>query len=69
MLTLGYRRINMDDNKAIAYFEKRNEDIISIAKDENVYNYEKQQIEADCMREAFEANELALKALKAYKDV
>lgn len=53
----------MTVEEAIEYFIKCNENIISVAKDENVYNFEKQQIEAICSRRAFEANELALKAL------
>lgn len=54
----------MTNEETIAYFKKRNEILVSVAKDENVYDYEKQVIEADCMREAFEANEKAIQALE-----
>ena len=52
------------NEEAKAYFIKCNEDLISVAKDENAYNFEKQQIEAVCLRRVFEANKLAIKALE-----
>lgn len=55
----------MTIKEAIAYFKKNNERLISVAKDENVYDYEKKEIEAVCMRETFEANEKAIKALES----
>ena len=54
----------MTKEEAIAYFTKCNEDIISVCKDENVYNYEKQEIEAVYPRRTFEANCMAISALK-----
>lgn len=53
----------MTNEETIAYFKERNENLVTCAKDENVYDYEKQVIEADCMRECFEANEKAIQAL------
>ena len=54
----------MTKDEARAYFIDNNERIISVAKDENIYNYETQQIEDVFMRRTFEANELAIKALE-----
>lgn len=54
----------MTNEEAIAYFKERNKNLVSVAKDENVYDYEKQIIETDCMRRTFEANEKAIKALE-----
>lgn len=54
----------MTNEEAIAYFKEDNEILVSVAKDENVYDYEKKEIEAVCMREAFEANEKAIQALE-----
>lgn len=54
----------MTNKEAIAYFKECNERLISIAKDENVYNYEEQVIEAYHMRRTFEANEKAIQALE-----
>ena len=54
----------MTNEETIAYFKEHNEILVSVAKDENVYDYEKQVIEADCMRETFEANEKAIQALE-----
>ena len=54
----------MTNEEARIYFIDSNERIISIAKDENGYNYETQQIEDVFMRRDFEAKELAIKALK-----
>ena len=54
----------MTNEEARAYFIDCNEKIISVAKDENNYNYETQQIEDVFMRRTFEANELAIKALE-----
>lgn len=54
----------MTIKEIIAYFKENNETLISIAKDENLYNYEKKEIEAVCMRETFEANEKAIQALE-----
>ena len=45
-------------------FLDSNERIISVAKDENRYNYETQQIEDVFMRRDFEAKEKAIKALE-----
>lgn len=53
----------MTNEEARAYFIDCNEKIISVAKDENNYNYETQQVEDVFMRRTFEANELAIKAL------
>ena len=53
----------MTNEEAKAYFIDNNEKIISVAKDENTYNYETQQVEDVFMRRTFEANELAIKAL------
>lgn len=50
--------------EAIAYFIDSNERIISVAKDENRYNYETQQIEDVFMRKDFEAKDIAIKALE-----
>lgn len=54
----------MTDKEAIAYFKEHNEQLVSVAKDENVYDYEKQVIEAVCMKETFDANEKAIQALE-----
>lgn len=54
----------MTNDEARAYFIDSNERIISVAKDENRYNYETQQIENVFMRRDFEAKELAIKALE-----
>lgn len=54
----------MTNDEARAYFVDSNERIISVAKDENRYNYETQQIENVFMRRDFEAKELAIKALE-----
>ena len=56
--------LTMSNEEAIAYFIDSNEKIISVAKDENRYNYETQQIEDVFMRRDFEAKELAIKALE-----
>lgn len=55
----------MTAEEARTYFIKCNENLISVAKDENMYSYERQEIEAVCSRRAFEANKLAIKALEA----
>lgn len=57
----------MTRKEAIAYFKEHNEILVSTAKDENVYDYEKQVIEADYMRRCFEANKKAIKALEQTK--
>lgn len=54
----------MTNEEARAYFIDSNERIISVAKDENGYNYETQQIENVFMRRDFEAKELAIQALE-----
>lgn len=54
----------MTNEEARVYFIDSNERIISVAKDENRYNYETQQIEDVFMRRDFEAKELAVKALE-----
>lgn len=54
----------MTREEAIAYFIDSNERIISVAKDENRYNYETQQIEDVFMRKDFETKDIAIKALK-----
>lgn len=54
----------MTKEEARVYFIDSNEKIISVAKDENRYNYETQQIEDVFMRRDFEAKELAIKALE-----
>lgn len=56
--------MGMTNEEAIDYFKKCNETLVSVAKDENVYDYEKQVIEADCMRRTFEANEKVIQALE-----
>ena len=53
----------MTNEEAKSYFIDNNEKIISVAKDENIYNCETQQVEDVFMRRTFEANELAIKAL------
>lgn len=53
----------MTNKEARAYFIDCNKRIKSVVKDENIYNYETQQIEDVSMRRTFEANELAIKAL------
>lgn len=58
----------MTNEEAKAYFIDNNEKIISVAKDENNYNYETQQIEDVFMKRTFEANELAIKALELIPD-
>lgn len=57
----------MTIDEAIAYFTKTNEGIVLAAKDENVYNYEKQRIIAVCMRRTFEANKMAIASLEAWE--
>lgn len=59
----------MTAEEARAYFIDSNERIISVAKDENKYNYETQQIEDIFMRRDFEAKELAIQALEQREDV
>lgn len=54
----------MTNEEALAYFIDNIEQIITTAKDENMYNYETQQIEYIFMRRDFEAKEVAIKALK-----
>lgn len=54
----------MTNEETRVYFIDNNEKIISVAKDENIYNYETQQVEDVFMRRTFEANELAIKALE-----
>lgn len=54
----------MTKEEARAYFIDNNEKIISVAKDENNYNYKTQQVKDVFMRRTFEANELAIKALE-----
>lgn len=53
----------MTNEEARAYFIDSNKRIISVAKDENRYNYETQQIEDVFMRRDFEAKEMAIEAL------
>lgn len=53
----------MTNEEARAYFINCNERIVSVAKDENIYNYKTQQVEDVFMRRTFEANESAIKAL------
>lgn len=50
--------------EAIIYFNKSNINIISVCKDENKYDYEKQDIISDCARKTYEANKLAIEALE-----
>ena len=54
----------MTNEETIAYFKERNESLVSFAKNENVYDYDKQVIEAVYMRRCFEANEKAILALE-----
>ena len=54
----------MTNEEAIVHLKERNENLVTAAKDENVYDYEKQVINADCMRSSFEANEKAIQALE-----
>ena len=54
----------MTNEETIAYFKECNERLVSVAKYENVYDYEKQVIEAVCMKETFDANEMAIQALE-----
>ena len=57
----------MTAEEARAYFIKCNENLISVAKDENMYSYERQEIEPFCLRRAFEANKLAIQALETQR--
>lgn len=50
--------------KAITYFEQCNSNIISVCKDENNYDYEKQDIISYSARKTYEANKLAIEALE-----
>ena len=54
----------MTREEAIIYFKQCNSRIVSVCKDENEYDYEKQEIISDCARETYEANRLALEALE-----
>ena len=54
----------MTNEEAIAHLKERNKNLVKDAKDENVYDYEKQVIEADCMRSYFEVNEKAIQAIE-----
>ena len=54
----------MTREEAIIYFKQCNSRIVSVCKDENEYDYEKQEIISDCARKTHEANRLALKALE-----
>lgn len=56
----------MTIDEAIVSLTERNENLISVAIDHNMYHYGKQQIEPECMRRIFEANELAIEALKLH---
>lgn len=58
----------MTNREARVYFTDCCLRLISVAKYENCYNYETQQIEDVSMRREFEAKELASKALR-YKPV
>ena len=55
---------DMSREEAKAYFIKCNEDIVLIAKDVNIYDYEKQEICDVCIKRTFEANNMAIEALK-----
>lgn len=55
----------MTREEAKAYFEECNDGIITASKDENVYDYEKQEIMSVFMRRTYEANAWAISALFA----
>lgn len=57
----------MTREEAKAYFEECNENLITTSKDENVYDYEKQEIMGVSMRETYEANIWAISALSENK--
>ena len=57
----------MTREEAKEYFEECNEGIITTSKDENVYDYEKQEIMVVSMRETYEANIWAISALSENK--
>jgi len=54
--------------EAIKYFEQCNSNIISVCKDENNYDYEKQEIISYAARKTYEANKLAIEALELEKE-
>lgn len=54
----------MTREEAKIYFEQCNSKIISVCKDENKYDCEKQEIISDYARKTYEANRLALEALE-----
>ena len=53
----------MTREEAKAYFEECNDGIITASKDENVYDYEKQEIMSVFMRRTYEANAWAISTL------
>ena len=53
----------MTREEAKAYFEKCNEDIVAVAKEENAYDYDKEEIKAESMKRAYEANSVAISVL------
>lgn len=58
----------MTKDEARAYFEECNDGIITASKDENIYDYEKQEIMSVFMKRTYEANAWAISALSAEED-
>lgn len=53
----------MTIEEAKAYFQKCNENIVAVAKEENAYDYDNEEIMAVSMKEAYDANAVAISAL------
>lgn len=53
----------MTREEAKAYFLKCNEDIVTVAKEENVYDYDNEEIMAESMKRAYDANSVAISVL------
>ena len=53
----------MTSEEAKAYFQKCNENIVAVAKEENAYDYDNEEIMAVSMKEAYDANVVAIYAL------
>ena len=53
----------MTREEAKAYFQKCNENIVAVAKEENVYDYDNEEIMAVSMKEAYDANAVAISVL------
>ena len=59
----------MTREEAKAYFEECNNAIITISKDENIYDYQKQRTLDVSMRKTYEANAWAISALSAIEKI